>query len=45
MSVSVTGKIAQLGSRLIEGTAKKLSTAFFTNFITELSPDSQADET
>ena len=45
VSVSVTGKIAQLGSRLIEGTAKKLSTAFFTNFITELSPDSQADET
>ena len=29
---SVTGKIAQLGSRLILNTAKKLSKAFFENF-------------
>jgi carbon monoxide dehydrogenase subunit G len=26
------GKIAQLGARLIESTAKKLSKAFFNNF-------------
>ena len=29
---SVTGKIAQLGSRLILNTAKKLSKTFFENF-------------
>lgn len=31
-SVDIGGKIAQLGSRLIAGTAKKLSGAFFTRF-------------
>jgi len=30
--VDVGGKIAQLGSRLIAGTAKKLSGKFFTRF-------------
>lgn len=33
------GKIAQLGSRLILSTAKKLSTAFFTNFEANLTSD------
>ena len=31
-SVDIGGKIAQLGSRLIAGTAKKLSGKFFTRF-------------
>ena len=39
VDASVTGKIAQLGSRLIESTAKKLATKFFTDFIAILSPE------
>ena len=38
VSAAVSGKIAQLGSRLIESTAKKLSTQFFTNFTAILNP-------
>ena len=41
VDAAVTGKIAQLGSRLIESTAKKLATKFFTNFITTLSPEAE----
>jgi carbon monoxide dehydrogenase subunit G len=33
VEANVGGKIAQLGSRLIDGVAKKLSDAFFTNFV------------
>jgi len=32
VQANVGGKIAQLGSRLIDGVAKKMSDAFFTNF-------------
>ena len=39
VKAAVTGKIAQLGSRLIESTAKKLATKFFTDFISVLSPE------
>ena len=39
VDAAVTGKIAQLGSRLIESTAKKLATRFFDNFVALLSPD------
>ena len=39
VDAAVTGKIAQLGSRLIESTAKKLATKFFTDFISVLSPE------
>lgn len=39
VNAAVTGKIAQLGSRLIESTAKKLATKFFTDFISILSPE------
>jgi len=39
VSASVNGKIAQLGSRLIDSTAKKLATKFFDNFIAELTPE------
>ena len=36
VTAEVKGKIAQLGSRLVQGTAKKLAKTFFTNFIKEL---------
>jgi uncharacterized protein len=31
-TAEISGKLAQLGNRLIEGTAKKLSEQFFQNF-------------
>ena len=40
----VSGKIAQLGSRLIESTAKKLSSQFFSNFTQLLAPDNTAQQ-
>ncbi len=43
VDAAVTGKIAQLGSRLILGTAKKLAGAFFTNFVSQLSPQTNED--
>ena len=42
VSAAVSGKIAQLGSRLIESTAKKLSTQFFTNFTKILNPQAES---
>lgn len=39
VDAAVTGKIAQLGSRLIESTAKKLATRFFDDFVALLSPE------
>jgi carbon monoxide dehydrogenase subunit G len=36
--VQVGGKLAQVGSRLIEGTARKLSDEFFATFAQRLSP-------
>ena len=39
VEAAVTGKIAQLGSRLIESTAKKLAGNFFDEFVRLLSPD------
>ena len=39
VEAAVTGKIAQLGSRLIESTAKKLAGKFFDEFVRLLSPD------
>ena len=41
VSAVVSGKIAQLGSRLVESTAKKLSQQFFDNF-TNLITDKEA---
>ena len=41
VSAVVSGKIAQLGSRLVESTAKKLSQQFFDNF-TNLVTDKEA---
>jgi carbon monoxide dehydrogenase subunit G len=40
VDAQVGGKIAQLGSRLIDGTAKKLADEFFTNFAKALSASS-----
>ena len=37
VDVSVKGKLAQLGSRLILSTAKKLAASFFANFVKEVS--------
>ena len=37
--VKVGGKLAQVGSRLIQGTAKKLSEQFFGNLATALAPE------
>ena len=39
VDAAVTGKIAQLGSRLIESTAKKLAGKFFDEFVRLLSPE------
>ena len=44
VDAAVTGKIAQLGSRLITSTAKKLATAFFANFIAVLVPPEETEE-
>jgi uncharacterized protein len=38
VSANVGGKIAQLGARLIDGTAKKLADQFFKNFAAAVSP-------
>jgi carbon monoxide dehydrogenase subunit G len=39
----ISGKIAQLGNRLITSTAKKLSKQFFSNFEAEMAGDETAD--
>ena len=36
--IKVGGKIAQIGSRLLDGTARKLSNDFFTKFVEAVSP-------
>lgn len=38
----IGGKLAQLGSRLIQGTAKKLAAKFFKNFAARVSEDAAA---
>jgi hypothetical protein len=38
VDAKVAGKIAQLGARLIDGTAASLAEKFFDNFTAELSP-------
>ena len=44
VDATVGGKLAQLGSRLIDGTAKKMAGEFFTNFA-EIVSDGVAPET
>ena len=36
VNIDISGKLAQVGSRLIEGTSKRLAKKFFTNFETAL---------
>jgi len=43
VEANVGGKIAQLGSRIIDGFAKKLADQFFENFKTALEPQTDAE--
>ena len=45
VNVNVGGKIAQLGSRLIDGVAKKMSNYFFGRFADLVSPLKKKDGT
>jgi uncharacterized protein len=38
VQAQVGGKLAQIGSRLIDGTARKMADQFFTKFVTAVSP-------
>jgi uncharacterized protein len=42
VDANVSGKIAQLGQRLIDATAAQLAEKFFTNFAAEVEPDAAA---
>ena len=42
VQAQVGGKLAQIGSRLIDGTARKLADQFFDRFAGAVNPDSQA---
>jgi len=39
----VGGKLAQIGSRLVDGTARKLADDFFSRFVTAVTPQGAAD--
>lgn len=43
VEAKVGGKLAQLGSRLIDGFAKKMADQFFTNLQSELAPEGSPD--
>ena len=43
-NAQVGGKLAQIGSRLIDSTAKKMANEFFTNFVAQIGTD-KSDET
>jgi carbon monoxide dehydrogenase subunit G len=43
VSAQVAGKLAQIGSRLIEMTAKKMADEFFSNFVQQLEPVALAE--
>ena len=45
VTANVGGKLAQLGSRLIDGFAKKMADSFFDNFRTAVEPPEAAPET
>ncbi|MCH8202348.1 MAG: carbon monoxide dehydrogenase subunit G [Proteobacteria bacterium] len=44
VTASLGGRLAQLGARLIDATAKKLADEFFANFAAELSPAKPPEE-
>ena len=39
VNAHVGGKLAQIGSRLVDGTAKKMAAAFFARFEAQFRPD------
>ena len=43
VKASVGGKLAQIGSRLVDGTARKLADQFFDRFAAAVNPDSNAE--
>jgi carbon monoxide dehydrogenase subunit G len=43
VQAQVGGKLAQIGSRLVDGTAKKLADQFFDRFATAVSPENGPD--
>ena len=43
VDAQVGGKLAQIGSRLIDGVARKMADDFFTRFVNAVSPDSSAE--
>ncbi|EDZ47623.1 carbon monoxide dehydrogenase subunit G [Rhodobacterales bacterium Y4I] len=44
VEAKVGGKLAQLGSRIIDGFAKKMADQFFANLQAHLAPESEADD-
>ncbi len=44
VEAKVGGKLAQLGSRLIDGFAKKMADQFFTNLVEQIEGPSEAEE-
>jgi carbon monoxide dehydrogenase subunit G len=44
VKIDVVGKLAQLGSRLMEGTTRKLAKKFFANFESALQSDSGSED-
>jgi len=45
VKASVGGKLAQIGSRLVDAAAKKVADDFFRNFTQRLSPEGSEDDT
>jgi hypothetical protein len=45
VKASVGGKLAQIGSRLVDAAAKKVADDFFRNFTLRLSPEGAEDDT
>ena len=45
VKASVGGKLAQIGSRLVDAAAKKVADDFFRNFTLKLSPEGSEDDT
>ena len=43
VEAQVGGKLAQIGSRLIDGVARKMADEFFTRFVNAVSPDGAAE--
>ena len=45
VNAAVGGKLAQIGSRLIDGTARKMADDFFSKFVTLVTPQSDSQST